>query len=127
MAASFTVELIYDICIGTLVLLFAFTGGLPQAAGLRRPRCLRPLLLRPAPRFALFDHRAGDRDARRLRAPVGAGGCLLARVKQGLTILRDRQRYLRQVFGVQFAGWLFRFAAFWMLLRPSAWAARSRT
>jgi uncharacterized membrane protein YbhN (UPF0104 family) len=38
------------------------------------------------------------------------------RVKQGFTILRDRQRYLREVFAVQFAGWLFRFAAFWMLL-----------
>src|ERR687896_867166 len=38
------------------------------------------------------------------------------RVKQGFTILRDRHRYLREVFAVQFAGWLFRFAAFWMLL-----------
>ena len=38
------------------------------------------------------------------------------RVKQGLTILRDRRRYLREVFAVQLAGWVFRFAAFWMLL-----------
>ena len=38
------------------------------------------------------------------------------RVKQGFTILRDRRRYLREVFAVQFAGWVFRFAAFWMLL-----------
>jgi uncharacterized membrane protein YbhN (UPF0104 family) len=38
------------------------------------------------------------------------------RVKQGFTILRDRRRYLREVFAVQFGGWLFRFAAFWMLL-----------
>ncbi len=39
-----------------------------------------------------------------------------ARVRQGFTILGDRRRYLREVFAVQFAGWLFRFAAFWMLL-----------
>ena len=39
-----------------------------------------------------------------------------ARVRQGLVILRDRRRYLREVFAVQFAGWLFRFAAFWCLL-----------
>ncbi len=39
-----------------------------------------------------------------------------ARVRQGFTILEDRQRYLREVFAVQFVGWLFRFAAFWMLL-----------
>ncbi|MDQ5832400.1 MAG: lysylphosphatidylglycerol synthase domain-containing protein, partial [Actinomycetota bacterium] len=38
------------------------------------------------------------------------------RVKQGFTILGDRRRYLREVFAVQFAGWLFRFAAFWALL-----------
>jgi glycosyltransferase 2 family protein len=37
-------------------------------------------------------------------------------VRQGFTILRDRERYFREVFGVQFVGWLFRFAAFWMLL-----------
>ena len=39
-----------------------------------------------------------------------------ARVRQGLTILRDRRRYFREVWLVQFAGWLCRFAAFWALL-----------
>ena len=39
-----------------------------------------------------------------------------ARVRQGLTILRDRRRYLREVWLVQFGGWLFRFTAFWFLL-----------
>ena len=39
-----------------------------------------------------------------------------ARVRQGLTILFDRRRYFREVFAVQFAGWLFRFTAFWFLL-----------
>jgi uncharacterized membrane protein YbhN (UPF0104 family) len=39
-----------------------------------------------------------------------------ARVKQGLTILRDRRRYFREVWLVQFAGWLCRFTAFWFLL-----------
>ena len=38
------------------------------------------------------------------------------RVRQGLTILFDRRRYLREVFAVQFAGWLFRFTAFFFLL-----------
>jgi uncharacterized membrane protein YbhN (UPF0104 family) len=38
------------------------------------------------------------------------------RVKQGLTILYDRRRYFREVWGVQFAGWLCRFTAFWFLL-----------
>ena len=39
-----------------------------------------------------------------------------ARVRQGLTILFDRPRYLREVFAWQFGGWLFRFTAFWLLL-----------
>jgi uncharacterized protein (TIRG00374 family) len=39
-----------------------------------------------------------------------------ARVRQGLTILSDRRRYLREVFLVQLGGWGFRFASFWLLL-----------
>ena len=39
-----------------------------------------------------------------------------ARVRQGLTILRDRRRYFREVWLVQFGGWVFRFTAFWFLL-----------
>ena len=35
---------------------------------------------------------------------------------QGVTILRDRRRYFREVWLVQFGGWLFRFTAFWFLL-----------
>ncbi len=38
------------------------------------------------------------------------------RVRQGFVILKDRRRYLREVFAFQFVGWLFRFAAFWCLL-----------
>ena len=38
------------------------------------------------------------------------------RVRQGLTILEDRRRYFREVWLVQFAGWLCRFTAFWCLL-----------
>ena len=37
-------------------------------------------------------------------------------MRQGITILRDRRRYLREVFAIQFAGWLLRFTAFWFLL-----------
>ena len=37
-------------------------------------------------------------------------------MRQGLTILSDRRRYFREVFAVQFAGWLFRFTAFFFLL-----------
>ena len=39
-----------------------------------------------------------------------------ARVRQGLVILRDRRRYVREVWLVQLAGWGLRFTAFWFLL-----------
>ena len=39
-----------------------------------------------------------------------------ARVRQGLTILRDRRRYVREVWLVQLGGWCLRFTAFWFLL-----------
>jgi uncharacterized membrane protein YbhN (UPF0104 family) len=117
-AASFGVELGYDICIGTLVLLFAFTQGVfPKPPDFADLDAFDLSYFAQHPRFALFLITA-------LAIATLAGFALLsvrvvafwARVKQGLTILRDRQRYLRQVFGVQFAGWIFRFAAFWMLL-----------
>ncbi len=39
-----------------------------------------------------------------------------SRVRQGFTILHDRRRYFREVWLVQFAGWILRFTAFWLLL-----------
>jgi uncharacterized membrane protein YbhN (UPF0104 family) len=39
-----------------------------------------------------------------------------SRVRQGLTILSDRRRYLREVAALQVIAWLCRFAAFWFLL-----------
>lgn len=39
-----------------------------------------------------------------------------ARMRQGVVILRDRRRYVREVFLVQLVGWGFRFTAFWLLL-----------
>jgi uncharacterized membrane protein YbhN (UPF0104 family) len=117
-AASFTVELIYDVCIGTLVLLFAFTQGVfPKPPDFADLNAFDLSYFAQHPRFALFVLTA-------LAVGTLVGIALLSvrvkafweRVKQGLTILRDRERYMRQVFGVQFAGWCFRFAAFWMLL-----------
>jgi uncharacterized protein (TIRG00374 family) len=117
-AASFVVELGYDLAIGSLVLLFAFTQGVfPKPPDFAKLNAFDLSYLAQHPRFTLF-----------LITALALGGlvafALLStrvrafwqRVKQGLTILRDRRRYLREVFAVQFAGWLFRFAAFWALL-----------
>ena len=39
-----------------------------------------------------------------------------ARVRQGLAILRDRRRYFREVWLVQFGAWLVRFSSFYCML-----------
>lgn len=39
-----------------------------------------------------------------------------ARLQQGITILREPRRYLREVVAWQGAGWVLRFASFWLFL-----------
>jgi uncharacterized membrane protein YbhN (UPF0104 family) len=103
---------------GSVILLFAFTQGVfPKPPDFAKLNAFDLSYLAQHPRFALFLITA-------LAIGVLAAFALLSvrvrafwdRVKQGFTILRDRDLYLRQVFAVQFAGWLFRFAAFWALL-----------
>jgi uncharacterized membrane protein YbhN (UPF0104 family) len=116
--ASFAVELIYDGVMGVFILGFAFTQGVfPKPPDFANLNAFDLSFLAGHPRFTLFLITA-------LAAAGLVGFALLsrrvrafwARVRQGVTILRDRRRYLREVFAVQFAGWLCRFTAFWFLL-----------
>ena len=118
MAASFVVELGFDIAMGSLILMFAFTQGVfPKPPDFAKLNAFDLSYLAQHPRFTLFLLTA-------LAVGVLVGFALLSvrvkafweRVRQGFTILRDRDRYFREVFAVQFGGWLFRFAAFWWLL-----------
>ena len=117
-AATFVVELGFDVAMGSLILIFAFTQGVfPKPPDFANLNAFDLSYLAQHPRFTLFLLTA-------LGLAALAGFALLSlrvrafweRVRQGFTILRDRDRYLREVFAVQFAGWLFRFAAFWGLL-----------
>jgi uncharacterized membrane protein YbhN (UPF0104 family) len=116
--ASFTVELGFDLAMGTLILAFAFTQGVfPKPPDFAKLNAFDLSYFASHPKFTLF------------LLTVAAIAVLFSfayfsvrvrafweRVRQGLTIAFDRRRYLRQVFGVQLIGWLFRFAAFWFLL-----------
>jgi uncharacterized membrane protein YbhN (UPF0104 family) len=117
-AASFAVELIFDLCMAVPVLAFAFSQGVfPKPPDFSKLPAFDLAFFAGHMRFTLF-----------LLTVVGigviAGFALLSarvrafweRVRQGLTILSDRRRYLREVFAVQFCGWLFRFTAFFFLL-----------
>lgn len=117
-ASSFSVELIFDAVIGTLVLTFAFTQGVfpkpPDFSSLPAPDLA---FFAGNPRFTLFFLTALAILTLVAFALLSARvRAFWARVRQGLTILFDRRRYLREVFLVQLAGWGCRFAAFWLLL-----------
>ncbi|MEA2267501.1 MAG: hypothetical protein QOC64_111, partial [Solirubrobacteraceae bacterium] len=116
--ASFAVEMVFDAVMGAFILAFAFSQGVfPKPPDFASLNAFDLSFLAGHPRFTLF-----------LLTVVALGGLVgfallshrvrafWARVRQGVTILRDRRRYLREVFAVQFAGWLCRFTAFWFLL-----------
>jgi uncharacterized membrane protein YbhN (UPF0104 family) len=116
--ASFVSELGFDLAMGALILTFAFTQGVfPKPPDFANLNAFDLSYLAQHPRFALFLLTALAVAALVAFAVLSVRAkAFWERVKQGFTILRDRRRYLREVFLVQFAGWLFRFAAFWALL-----------
>jgi len=116
--SSFLVQTVFDTSVGVLVLLYAITQGLlpplPQIPHLpafeisfwaENPNLffitLAATLLAIAIAIYLLAHRV-----RRF----------WARVRQGLVILREPRRYMREVFAWQGVGWICRFAAFWFFL-----------
>jgi glycosyltransferase 2 family protein len=117
-AATFVVELGFDIAMGSLILAFAFTQGVfPKPPDFAKLDAFDLSYFASHPSFTLFLLTF-------LAVAVLVAFALLSvraksfwsRVRQGFTILSDRRRYLREVFGMQLIGWCFRFTAFWFLL-----------
>src|SRR3954471_24951254 len=117
-AASFAVEVVFDATMGVFILAFAFSQGVfPKPPDFASLDAFDLSFFATHPRVLLFGLTV-------LGVVVLAAFALLsrrvaafwARVRQGVVILHDRRRYFREVWLVQFAGWLFRFAAFWNLL-----------
>jgi len=117
-ASAFFVESIFDVSVGVLVLIFAFSQGVfPKPPDFSKLSSFDISYLAEHFRVTLF-----------LITVLGVVAVVAfamlsvrvkafwARVRQGLTILKDRRRYLRQVASLQALGWLSRFAAFWFLL-----------
>jgi uncharacterized membrane protein YbhN (UPF0104 family) len=117
-AAAFFVEFGFDLSMAVPILAFAFTQGVfPKPPDFSELPAFDLAFFASHPRFTLFVLTV-------LGILVLVGFALLsarvrafwARVRQGLTILFDRRRYLREVWLVQLAGWVFRFTAFWFML-----------
>lgn len=116
--AAIWTGLVFDWGMNLLVLIFAFTQGVfPKPPDFSKLPAFDLAFLAGHPRFTLFAITA-------LAIAVLVGFALLsarvkafwARVRQGFTILTDRDRWLREMASWQAAGWLARCAAYWFLL-----------
>jgi uncharacterized membrane protein YbhN (UPF0104 family) len=116
--AAICVEAVFDAFMAIFILAFAFSQGVfPKPPDFSKLNAFDLAFFAGHPKFTLFV-------VTFLAVAALIGFAVLsqrvkafwARVRQGLTILRDRRRYVREVFAWQFAGWCFRFAAFWCLL-----------
>jgi uncharacterized membrane protein YbhN (UPF0104 family) len=116
--AAMVVENVFDATMAVFILTFAFTQGVfPKPPDFSEIPAFDLQFFAGHPRFTLFLLTV-------LAVAALVGFALLsarvrafwARVRQGLTVLFDRRRYVREVWLVQFAGWTLRFAAFWFLL-----------
>jgi uncharacterized membrane protein YbhN (UPF0104 family) len=116
--SAMLVENVFDLTMGVFILAFAFSqGAFPKPPDFSEIPAFDLQFFASHPRFTLF-----------LLTALMVGGlvafALLSarvrafweRVRQGLTVLFDRRRYFREVWLVQFAGWICRFTAFWFLL-----------
>jgi uncharacterized membrane protein YbhN (UPF0104 family) len=117
-ASSFMVEAVFDATMAVPILIFAFTQGVfPKPPDFSALGAFDLSFIATHPQLSIFLFTL-------FAILVLVGFAVLsrrvaafwARVKQGVTILFDRRRYVREVWLVQFVGWLFRFTAFWFLL-----------
>jgi uncharacterized protein (TIRG00374 family) len=117
-AAAFFVESVFDVTVGVFVLIFAFSQGVfPKPPDFSKLNSFDISYLAEHFRLTLF-----------LITALAVAGLFMfallsvrvqafwARVRQGVTILSDRPRYLREVAAWQAVAWLCRFAAFWFML-----------
>jgi uncharacterized membrane protein YbhN (UPF0104 family) len=109
---------VLDACVSGLVLAFAFTQGIfPRPADFADLTSFDIAFVGRHPDVTLFIVTA-------LIVLVLAAFAFLsvrvhafwARVGQGLTILRDRRRYVREMVGWQLGAWIFRFGTWWLML-----------
>lgn len=117
-ASSFLVDNIFDLTVAVPTLIFAFTQGVfPKPPDFSKLNAFDLSYLASHPRLTLFLLTLSGVAALALFALLSVRvQAFWARVRQGLTILSDRRRYLREVVAMQAVGWVFRFAAFWFLL-----------
>jgi uncharacterized membrane protein YbhN (UPF0104 family) len=116
--SSFFVDSVFDTPVGLLVLFYAIAaGGLPSLNLLPSLPAFDLAFWADHPRFLLFVLTFVMIAMLSLFAVLSIRAVeFWHRIKQGVVILSDFRRYLRQVASWMAAGWLFRFGAFFFLL-----------
>jgi uncharacterized membrane protein YbhN (UPF0104 family) len=116
--SSFFVESVFDLTIGAFVMLFAITqGALPSPPKLPNLPAFDLSFWAQHPRFALFVITTLTVGLLLLYAELSIRAVVFwNRVKQGVVILQDFPRYLREVAAWQAGAWLCRFFAFYFFL-----------
>jgi uncharacterized membrane protein YbhN (UPF0104 family) len=118
LTSSFFVQSVFDMAVGVLVFLYALAQGLlPKPPRLPHLPAFEISFWAEHPRFLVFFLTV-------LAVGLVVGFIVLAaraelfwaRIKQGVVILSDRRRYLREVASWQGLSWLCRFASFWFFL-----------
>ncbi|HEX2266565.1 MAG TPA: lysylphosphatidylglycerol synthase transmembrane domain-containing protein [Solirubrobacterales bacterium] len=116
--SSFLVQTVFDTSVGVLVLLYAITQGLlPPLPQIPKLPAFEISFWVDNPQVFAVTFTA-------LVLAIAIGVYFLAHrvrrfwasVRQGLVILTEPRRYMREVFAWQGVGWLFRFGAFWFFL-----------
>jgi uncharacterized membrane protein YbhN (UPF0104 family) len=117
-AAALSTGVIFDWLMGVVIMGFAFTQGVfPKPPDFSKLPAFDISFFASHMRFTLLFLTL-------LGVAFIVGFALLSarvrafweRVRQGLTILRDRRRYRIEMASWQFASWIARFAAYWALL-----------
>ncbi len=116
--AALATGVVFDWLMGLLIIGFAFTQGVfPKPPDFSKLPAFDISFFASNPRFTLFFVTV-------LAITFFVGFALLSarvrafwqRIRQGLTILRNRDRYRRQMAPWQLASWVARFASYWALL-----------
>jgi uncharacterized membrane protein YbhN (UPF0104 family) len=116
--SSFFVESVFDLSIGAFVMLFAITQGvLPSPPKLPNLPAFDLSFWAEHPRFALFVITFLTVGLLALYAVLSIRAVVFWNsVRQGVVILRDFPRYLREVAAWQAGAWVCRFFAFYFFL-----------
>ena len=116
--AAILVEVVFDVTAGLILIGFALTQGVfPSLPDLPKIPAFDIAYLAEHPQFALFMLTFLAITTLTLIGVLSVRvRSFWERVRQGFAILRDRERYLREVASLQALAGCLRFASFWLIL-----------